>query len=89
MKYLPPAAPKLVQKLKMLRIYLNLTHLMFKYVSLDLHVKNNFYQIFTTCQTHISPKFIKIWHIDISNTPILILMSKMVFMKYLPAVRPN
>ena len=47
MKYLPPAAPKLVQK--MLRIYLNLTHLMFKYVSLDLHVKNNFYQIFTTC----------------------------------------
>ena len=59
MKYLPPAAPKLVQKLKMLRIYLNLTHLMFKYVSLDLHVKNNFYQIFTTCQTHISPKFIK------------------------------
>ena len=29
MKYLPPASPKLVPKLKVPRLYLNLAHLMF------------------------------------------------------------
>ena len=40
----------------MLRTYLNLAYLMFKYLNLDLNGKNNLYQIFTICYTEISAK---------------------------------
>ena len=55
MKYLSPAMPKLVPKLKKIR----------------MEVNQNF-GVF-----------------DILNMPISILMSKMIFMKYLPIVRPK
>ena len=51
MKYLPPK-PKLVPKSKMLRIYWNLTSLIFQ-DNFDFNVKNDFYKIFITCSARI------------------------------------
>ena len=52
-------------------------------------MKDNIYEKFTTCLAQIGPKIrstqnlLKFGKFSISNRPILILMSKMVFMKYL------
>ena len=43
-QYLPPPRPKSVPKSKMPRTYVN-----FKYANFDSNVKNNIYEIFTTC----------------------------------------
>ena len=62
---------------------------------LNFNVKNNFQQIFTTCWAQIGRKtrnaqnLLKLRTFDISNLPILILMSKITFMKYLPPARPK
>ena len=99
---IPPARPKMVLKLKcsefieIWRIYyFTYADLYFKYADLYFNVKNNFYEIFTNCQTKIGPR-IKIAQIlsklgafDISNIPILILMSKLVFIKQLLPVKPK
>ena len=66
-KYLPPVRPKLVPKLKMLRIYRNLAHLIFQIADLDFNPKNDF--LSNICQL-LGPnwsqnekcsEFIKIW----------------------------
>ena len=73
-------------KLKMIKIYRNLAHLYFKYPGLYFNVKNNFYEILTTCQAQIGPKIkntqnlLKFGSLDISNMPISILMQKMSFL---------
>ena len=67
----------------------------FKYGDLHFNVKNNFYEIFATCYAQIIPKIknaqdrLKFSTFDISNIPVLILISKIIFMKYLPVVRPK
>ena len=67
----------------------------FKYANLDFDVKNDFYKIFTICSAQIVPKIkstqnlLKFGTFHISNIPISILMSKIIFIKYLPLVRPR
>ena len=57
------------------------------------NVKNNFYEIFTTCSAQIGSKIesaqdlLKFGVFDNLNIPISILMSKMIFIKYLPTAR--
>ena len=60
---------------------------------LYFNVKNNFYEVFITCWAQIAPKIktalnlLKFDTFDITNIAISILMSEMIFMKYLPPVR--
>ena len=67
----------------------------FKYTNLDFDVKNDFYKIFTICSAQIVPKIrstqnlLKFGTFHISNIPISILMSKIIFIKYLPLLRPK
>ena len=102
MKYLPPARPQMVLKLKCSEFieiwhiyYFKYADLYFKYANLYFNVKNNFQEIFTTCQTKIGPKIkiaqilLKLGAFDISNIPILILMSKLVFIKQLLPIKPK
>ena len=56
MKYLPPVRSKLVPKLKMLRIYWNLAHLIFKHVDLNLNVKNIFIKYLPPVRPKLVPK---------------------------------
>ena len=64
-------------------------------INCSQNVKNNFYEIFTTCCAQNGPKFknaqnlLKFGAFDISNIPISILMSKVIFIKYLPPVQPK
>ena len=57
----------------------------FKYANLDFDIKNDFYEIFTTCYTQIGSKIkcaqnlLKFGTFDISNMSISILMWKMIF----------
>ena len=91
MKYLPPARPKMVSKLKMLRIYWKLVHVVF-WIS-----KSRFrcQKLLITCLTQIGPKIksaqnlLKFGTFDILNTSIPTLMSKMIFIKYLSPARPK
>ena len=95
MKYLPPVRPKKVPKLKILRIYWNLTHVIFRRSRSRFLCEKSFLLIFTTCSTQIGPKsksaqdLLKFDTFDISNMTISILMSKMIFIKYLPPVTPK
>ena len=67
----------------------------FEYPDLDIDIKNYFYQIFTTCSAQIGRKtksaqdLLKFGTFDISNMPISILMSKMIFIKSLQPVTPK
>ena len=67
----------------------------FKYDDLYCNVKNIFYTIFTICYAQIGPKnknaqnFLKFVTFDISGMPISILMSKMIFIKYLLPIGPK
>ena len=67
----------------------------FEYLDLDSDIKDYFHKIFTTCSTQIGPKIkstqnlLKFGITDISNILISILISKMIFVKYLPPVRPK
>ena len=67
----------------------------FEHPYLDFDVKDNFYEIFTTCSVQIDPKIkssqnlLKFGTIDTSNISISILMSKIIFIKYLPPFRPK
>ena len=95
MKYLPPVRPKMVLKLKIVRIYWNLAHLIFQVCrSLFECLKQFLWNIYHLLYPN-SPKIknaqnlLKFGRIDISNMPISILMSKISFMKYLPPVRPK
>ena len=61
----------------------------FEYPDLEINVKDSIYEKFTTCLAQIGPKIkstqnlLKFGKFNISNMPISILMSKMVFMKYI------
>ena len=56
MKYLPPARPIFVPKLKMLRMY-EIWHIQyFKYTKLYFNFKNTFYEIFTNVMSQLAPK---------------------------------
>ena len=131
MKYLPPARPKMVPKLKGFRVYWNFAKLIFqvcqsqfwcqKWFLLNIYhllgsnwskiksvqnllkfdtfnisitpisiwCQNNFHQMLTNCWAQICSRItnaqnlLKFTLIDISNMPILILKSKINFMKYL------
>ena len=54
-----------------------------------------FYEIFTTCQAQIGPKIknaqnlFKLGTLNVSNMMISNLISKMIFIKNLPTVRPK
>ena len=58
MKNLPPVRTKLVPKLKMLKIYWNLTHLIFRISNLDFDVKNDFS---LNILPILRPKLVPIW----------------------------
>ena len=90
MKYLPPVRPKLVYE------FIEIWHMRYlKHNNFDINAENDFYEIFRNCQSQISPKIknaqnlSKFGTFDISNIPISVFMSKMVFIKYLPPVRPK
>ena len=95
MKYLPPPRPKMVPKLKMLRIYWNLAHVIFRISRSRFWCQKLFLVILTICSAKIGPKIksannvLKFSTFDISNMPISILIWKMIFIKYLPPVRPK
>ena len=67
----------------------------FEYPNFDSDVKDYSYQIFTACSAQIGSKIkitqnlLKFGTFNISNIPISILISKIIFMKYLPPVRPK
>ena len=67
----------------------------FEYLNFDSDVKNYTLEILTTCTAQIGPKIksaqnlLKFGTFNISNMPISTLMSKMIFIKYLPPVRPR
>ena len=94
MKYLPPLRPKMVPKLKMLIIYWNLAHVIFQ-ISRSRFWCQKLFLLNTTCLAQIGPKIksaqnlLKFGTFNISNMPISILMSKMIFIKYLPPVGPS
>ena len=91
MKYLPPVRPKMVPKLKMLRIYWNLVHVVFWISQSRIRCQ----KLLITCLNQIGPKIksaqnlLKFGTFDISNMPVSILMSKMIFIKCLPRITPN
>ena len=88
-KYLPPARSKLFPKLKVLRTYWNLVQLIL-WISRSRFWCQKLFLLNTTCYAQIGPKIksaqnlLKFGTFNISNTAILMLVSKMVFMKYLP-----
>ena len=89
--YLSPVWQKLVEKCSG---FIQISHSQyFKYANLDFDTKNDFFYIFTNCSTRISCKIendqvlIKFATFHISNIPILILMSKIIFIKCLPSLR--
>ena len=94
MKYLPPVRPKLVPKLKVLRIYWNFSQLVFQ-TSRSQSWCQKLFLLDTTCWAKIDAKIknaqdlLKFGTIHISNIPISILMSKIVFIKCLLPVRPK
>ena len=49
LKYLPRARPKMFPKLRILRIYQNLAHLIFQVCRYLFDIKNSFRKIFKTC----------------------------------------
>ena len=67
----------------------------FEYLNFDSDVKNYTLEILTTCTAQIGPKIksaqnlLKFGTFNISNMSISTLMSKMIFIKYLPPVRPR
>ena len=95
MKYFPPIRPKMVSKLKAHRIYWNLTHVIFRISRSRFWCQKLFLVILTICSAKIGPKIksannvLKFSTFDISNMPISILIWKMIFIKYLPPVRPK
>ena len=94
-KYLLDVRSKLVPKFKMLRIYSILANLIFWISQFWFWCQNYSYQIFTACSAQIGSKIkitqnlLKFGTFNISNIPISILISKIIFMKYLPPVRPK
>ena len=94
MKYLPPVGPKLVPNIKVLTIYWNCAQLIFR-TSWSRSWCQKLFLLDTTCSTQIGPKIestqnlLKFGTIDISSIPIFILMSKIVFIKYLLPVKPK
>ena len=91
-KYLRTVGPKLVPKLKVLTIYWNLAQLIF-WTSWSRSWCQKLFLLDNTCWAQIGPKIestqnlLKFGTIDISSVTIFILMSKIVFIKYLLPVR--
>ena len=94
MKYLSSSRPKLAPKLKLLRICWNLVYLIFQVCQFQSKCKKKIIKNkkFTTCQAQMSPKienahnWFQFCIFDISNIPISILMSKIIF---ITPVRPR
>ena len=94
-KYLPPALPKLVPKLKALRIYWNLAYSIFQICQPRFWCQKWFFWIIhlllvsNWSQNQKRPELLKFGTFDISNILISFLMSKIIFVKYLLLARPN
>ena len=96
MKFLPPARPNLFPKLKIARSLVKfgtfqiwqIWHISDMPISILINVKNDF-QAQIGSKIKNAQNLLKLGTFDISNMPISILMSKMIFIKYLPHVRPK
>ena len=94
-KYLAPVWPKLVPKLKLLRTYWYVAHLIFRISRSRFWCQKlfslNTYHLFDPNYPKIksAQNLLNFGTFDISNMLISILMSKMTFMKYLSSVRPK
>ena len=93
MKYLPPVRPKLVPNTKVLAIYWNFSQLIFR-TSWSRSWCQKLFLLDTTCSAKLFPKInaqdlLKFGTSDVSNISISILMWQIIFMKYLPPVRPK
>ena len=90
-KYLPPVRPKMVPKLKMLRIYWNLAHIMFQVCwSCQIYFWNIYHLSGPNwSQNWKCTGFIKIWHIWYFKYPDLDFDVKNIFINYLPIVKPQ
>ena len=96
MKYLPPVRPKLILKLKMLRIYWNLAHLIFRTSQSWLWCQRlfllNIYHLLgrNWSQNYKYTEFIEIWHFHYFRYVDLNFNVKNVFLiKHLPIARPQ
>ena len=98
-KYLPPVRSRLVPKLKVLRIYWNLAQLIFRVSRSQFWCQRwflwNVYQLLGPNWPQIGYKIkstqnlLKFNTFHISNIPILNLVSKIIFIKFLPPVWPK
>ena len=94
-KYLPLFWPKLVTKLKVLRIYWNLAYSIFQICQTRFWCQKWFFWIThlllvpNWSQNQKRPGLLKFGTFDISNILISFLMSKIIFVKYLLLVRPK
>ena len=92
-KYLPPVRPKLVPKLKVIRICWNLAYSIFQICQPRFWCQKCFLWIIylllgpNWSQNQECSGLLKFGTFDISNIPISLLMSKIIFIKYLPLVR--
>ena len=95
MKYLPFLWPKFIPKLKVLRIYWNLANSIFQICQYRFWCQKWFLWNTYLLLAQIGPRkkiaqgLLKFGTFDISNIPILILMSKINFIKYLPLLWPK
>ena len=94
MKYLPPPRPKMVPKLKMLRIYWNLAHVIFR-ISRFRFWCQKLFLLNTTCSAQIDPKLkvVRIcWNLAHSISQMCqsrFWCQKLFFVKYLLIARPK
>ena len=93
MKYLSPVRPKLVPKLKVLRIYWNLAHSIFQICQSQFWCQKwfllNIYHLLgpNWSKTKSVQNSLKFGTFGISNIPTSISMPKNFFVKYLPSVK--
>ena len=81
MNYLPPVTPEMVPKLKMLRIYWSLALVIFR----TSQSRSQCHLFVPNCpQNKKCSEFIETWHILYFKYTSINLMSKMIFIKYLP-----
>ena len=94
-KHLKPARSNLVPKLKVLRIYWNLANKIFQNANpcfwcQKLFLWNIYNLIYPTwSKIESAQNLLKFGTFDISNMPVLILISKIYFFKYILHVRPK
>ena len=88
MKYLLTVRPKLLPKSKCSKFIEIWPNWYLKYIDFDFDVKNDFYEIYTTCKAQIGPKtkgtqnLLRFETFGISNMPISIVISRMTFITF-------